>query len=189
MTKWLEIIVIWLIPFQCFAQIQLDEIDLEHINSNPVIWSNTAFEEKPDSIIHFYDSNSSGMNETNFSFNEEVQNIFKNDTAPSIEQLKQFYPFNYSYKTDSAKNIIGNTAPYDSCESVIVNRCPAVYRDFLVFYKNGKVTQYLAVCTHCTHILSLPNKHHINCLANNGEFLFYISLYGRGYTFLGNKFR
>lgn len=54
-----------------------------------------------------------------------------------------------------------------SCNSYPINRCRPVYRDCVVYYKDGKQVFALKICRSCDAVASTPSKENAKCIAND----------------------
>jgi hypothetical protein len=187
MTKWLKLSIALLFSSTLFSQVKMP--DGRRLENKPVDWTKTAIGQKPDSIVHYYFNDAPGNQEKDFPYQTEISNYFDNQITPRVSRIDSIYPFRHTYKKDNSLNIFGNLIPLDSCNYTQVNRCIAIYRDFVICYKDGKALQYWAICTTCDKIMSIPKSQKINCLSNNDKFMMFISLYSRGYDLFEEKFR
>lgn len=113
----------------------------------------------------------------------------KIDTTKHISQNLEMYFLNDEFPFDNPKPLLENylekravlidasdiqklvkVFPTNSCESYTIARCGAIYRDILIFYKDGIAVSVLKICFSCKKICFVSKNgeqdKNAKCLSN-----------------------
>ncbi len=120
------------------------------------------------------------------------ENAEKIDTTKNVSQNLEIYFLNDDFPFDNSAPLLENylekravlkeeadiqqliqVFPITSCESYAVTRCHTVYRDILIFYKNGTPVLVLKVCFTCKKVCFVSNNgeqdENAKCLSNHSS--------------------
>ena len=172
---------------------QLSNEDLKFIDTSQVVWEETALLEKPDSVIHYWSIDVVGSYEKWSSLIDSstyrAYEIRTDGLPYSADTIESIFPYSYTYKTDSALNIVGNIFLKDSTSKTNVSRCGTpIYNDYLLVYKGGVVVFQIAQCVSCKYAVVYPNNGYFGYILS-GKAAGFIALYGRGFNVFNERIR
>ncbi|WP_291726002.1 hypothetical protein [Bernardetia sp.] len=98
---------------------------------------------------------------------------FRNDDFPfqdATPLLKKYFEKRATITETSDIQELIKVFPSNSCEKYAVSRCGAIYRDILVFYKNGVAVSVLKICFSCKKVCFVSRNgeqdKNAKCLSN-----------------------